>query len=99
MAAPDLGWKLPVGSGPAAFRPPTPRVVPTGGHPEHRAHEPDGELVPVVLDETEPHLGASEKMLLCVRAESVSIVSLSFALTFIKYFLDIRQNKEAPNFF
>ena len=64
MNASDLDQKLSVGGGPLAFRPPTPRVVTAGGHPEYRAHEPGRELVPVVLDEAEPHLGGSEKMLM-----------------------------------
>ena len=64
MDASDLGQKLSVGGGPVAFRPPAPRIATAGGHPEHPAHEPGRELVPVVLDEAEPHLGASEKMLI-----------------------------------
>lgn len=64
MDTPDLGQKLSVGSSPVVFRPPTPRVVAAGGHPEHPAHEPGRELVPVVLNEAEPHFGASEKMLM-----------------------------------
>lgn len=62
MNAPDLCQKLSVGGGPLAFRPPTPRTATAGGHPEHRTHELGRDLVPVILDEAESHLGHSEKM-------------------------------------
>lgn len=62
VKATDVGQQRTVRARPHALGPATPSVVAAGRHAEHTAHEPDRVLLPVVLDETKPHLGASEKM-------------------------------------
>ena len=62
VKATDIGQQRTVRGRPHALRPATPSVVAAGRDAEHMAHEPDRVLLPVILDEAEPHLGASEKM-------------------------------------
>ncbi len=62
MDSPDLAQQCGISRPAQAIRPIAPCVIPGRRDPQHVAHEANGQTIALIFDETEFHLGASEKM-------------------------------------